>query len=252
MIRKINTILLDDEPGSLITLQGLLARHCPEVDIMGAFQNPKEALKFIRKSPPDLLMIDIEMPFINAFNFLDQLKPVEFEVIFVTAFNNYAVKAFKYAAIDYLLKPVSLDELVESIKRVVLKLGNKNNQGAKIDDLLDVMQYAPIGSVIIPLPGNTGIKLESSANIVLLEANGSYTYLEMLNGRKELVSKTLKDFEELLPENDFCRIHHSFIINLNHIKEYIYGRGGSVIMANGTQIEVSVRKRAEFVARYKK
>jgi len=252
MIKKINTVLIDDEPGSLITLEGLLARHCPQVTITGSFQNPKEALNFIRKSTPDLLMIDIEMPFMNAFNLLDQVKPVKFDVIFVTAFNDYAVKAFKYAAIDYLLKPVNLDELVESINRVVSKLGNSYNKESKVDDLLNVMQSAPAGSVIIPLADLTGIKLEASINIVLLEANGSYTYLEMLNGRRELISKTLKDFEDLLPHKDFCRIHHSYIINLHHIREYIYGRGGSVVMVNGTQIEVSVRKRSEFLLRYKK
>ncbi len=252
MTKKIRTVLLDDEPGSLITLEGLLARHCPQVAIVGSFQNPKEALKYIKKSPPDLLLIDIEMPFINAFHLLDQLKPVRFEVIFVTAFNDYALKAFKYAAIDYLLKPVNLDELVEAIQRVADKLGKQKINEGQIDNLLDVMQTIPSGSVIIPLPTLSGIKLESSGNIILLEANGSYSYLEMISGKKELISKTLKDFEELLPEKDFCRIHHSYVINLNHVKEYLYGRGGSVIMSNGTQIEVSVRKRSDFLARYKK
>lgn len=251
MRKKINTILLDDEPGSLITLSGLLSRHCPQVNVTHTFQNPKEALKHLKKAPPDLLMIDIEMPFINAFHLLDQLKPVSFEIIFVTAFNNYALRAFKYAAVDYLLKPVNLDELVESIARVSSRMGKQQKPDTSIDQVIEVMQTIPTGSVIIPMPTLSGIKLESSGNIILLEAQGSYTIIEMINGKKELISRTLKDFEELLPEKDFCRIHHSYVINLNHVKEYLYGRGGSVLMSNGSQIEVSVRKRADFLARYK-
>ncbi|MCU0394676.1 MAG: LytTR family DNA-binding domain-containing protein [Chitinophagaceae bacterium] len=241
----INTILIDDEPGSIRALEGLLEKYCPVVNIIGQAQNPIEGAKLVQEMQPDLVFLDIEMPYGNAFDMLDKLAPIRFEVIFVTAFNNYALKAFRYAAADYLLKPISIEELSEAVNRISERLDRKK-VNTSIETLLSNLHNEGSNAKRISLPTQDGFRVEDINNIMYLHAEGSYTFIYLKDKEKILVSRNLKDFEDMLPDNIFCRIHHSSIININYVKQYFKGRGGEVEMQDGEIILISTRKKADF------
>ncbi len=245
-------IIVDDEDGSITTLQMLLSRYCPEVKVMASFLDPLEAIARIDSFNPDLLFLDIEMPYANAFDLLDKLAPVSFEVIFVTAFNNYALKAIKYAAVDYLLKPVSIEELKFAIGRASkqLELRQNQNENKRVSGLLENLKQSDKGSHKITVPTKDGFEVEDAKNILYLEASGSYTIMAMNTGNRILVSKGLKELEEILADANFVRVHHSFIVNILQVKEYKKGRGGTIEMKNGDLIEMSVRKKQDFLDKF--
>ena len=249
-MKKIKTIIIDDEQGNIITLTEMLNNYCPDVFLIGSANNITDGEKLIYAETPDLVFLDIEMPFGNGFELLNRLMPVTFEVIFVTAFNNYAIKAFKYSVIDYLLKPVNIDEL----KAAVLKVRNKlesTNVTLRIDSLLSNLKTEKTGQKKIGITTEDGIIFEEIDDIMYLEAEGSYTTIFTKGGKAETTSRTLKDFEDMLPENIFCRVHNSSIINVNYIKKYYKGRGGYVEMEDNKKIEVSQRKKDEFLSKIK-
>jgi two-component system LytT family response regulator len=189
------------------------------------------------------------MPFGNAFDLLDKLMPVNFQVIFVTAFDNYALKAFRYYALDYLLKPVDIEELKSAVKKAVERLKEKN-MSRKLDVFLQTIRTGKNTTSKIGLPTNDGLLFVNVEEIVRCEASGSYTIIYLQDKQKIVVSKTLKEYEDLLPEENFCRIHHSHIVNLSFVKKYIKGRGGYIEMGDGTAIEVATRKRDEFLSKF--
>jgi two-component system LytT family response regulator len=244
-------IIVDDEEGSVTTLEMLIKKYCPEVSLVATFLDPMKAIAEIDNYMPDILFLDIEMPYANAFDLLDKLAPVNFEVIFVTAFNNYALKAIKYAAVDYLLKPVSIEELKFAIGKAgkQLELRHRYFENVRVSGLLQNLKQSDKGSHKITLPTKNGFELEEAKNIVYLEASGSYSVLVMNTGNKILVSKSLKEFEEMLTENNFVRVHHSYIVNIYYVREFIKGRGGTISMKNGDHIEVAVRKKQDFLDR---
>ncbi len=246
---KIDAIILDDEPGNIVTLTELLKTYCADVNIIATSQSPVEGKELILNLKPQLVFLDIEMPFMNAFDLLDSLKPISFEIIFITAFQSYAIKAFKYSAIDYSLKPISIDELKEAVSKVYKRMVEKNiNQ--RVETLLTGLKTDTVGKKIV-LPFNNSLLFEDVDTISYLAASGSYTYVHFENKKKELVSKTLKEFEDMLPSEQFCRVHNSYLINLKYIKKYIKGRGGFVEMNDGTMIEVSARKKDDFLKLFK-
>ncbi len=246
MAAKIKAIIVDDEAGSVRTMEELLSKYCHSVEIVGKAYDPEEAAEVIAVQKPQLVFLDIEMPFGNAFDLLDKIAPVDFEIIFVTAFNNYAIKAFRYAAADYLLKPINIEELKESVARIEQRLGEQQ-VNARIETLLENLQAPENGAFRkISLPTTDGFRIEDIHNIMYLNAEGSYTFIFMKGGEKILVSKNLKEFEDILPESIFCRIHHSSIININYVKQYYKGRGGEVVMEDGEVIMISTRKKADF------
>ena len=247
---KIRAIIIDDEQGNIITLTQMLNNYCPDVIISGTATNIADGEKLILIEEPHLLFLDIEMPFGNGFELLNKLMPVNFEVVFITAFNSYALKAFKYSAIDYLLKPVNIDELKAAVKKVKNKVEN-NNVALRIDSLLNNLKTEKQGQKKIGIYTEEGIVFEEIDNIMYLEAQGSYTVIYIKNGKKETTSKTLKDFEDILPANIFFRIHNSSLININYVKKYYKGRGGFIEMDDNTKIEVSQRKKDEFLAKLK-
>ena len=251
MKQTINAILVDDEPGNLITLNGLLARFCPEVNVLAALGNPLEAIDLIREKKPNLVFLDIEMPYANAFDVLDRLSPIDFEVIFVTAFSEYAIKAFKYAALDYLLKPVNIDELKGAVERVKKVLHTKPNHNIRISGLLNNLKYPVDNPEMITCSTANGFELVKISDIIYFEAEGAYSFLILNGGKKLTLSRGLKEFEESLSPNQFFRVHHSFLINLTHVKRYHRGRGGKVEMTNGLFIEVSTRRKPDFLEKFK-
>jgi two-component system, LytTR family, response regulator len=250
MLQKINCIIIDDEPGNVITLQELLRLYCPEVRVTGTAADTVKGIDTILKLNPDLVFLDIEMPYGNAFDLLDKLSPVNFEVIFITAFNNYAIKAFKYAALDYILKPVNIEELKLAVTKAKKRVEEKK-ENTRVTALLNNLKAAGNAIPKIGFATDDGFQLENLQNILYLEANGSYTFIFTREKKKYTIAKNLKEFEEILPENLFCRVHHSYIINMTGIKKYNKGRGGMVEMENGVCIDVAVRKKDQFLERLK-
>lgn len=244
-MNNINCILVDDEPLNLDGLEKMINRYCPELTITGKAGNAQEALEMIRNNPPKIVFLDIQMPRENAFDLLDQLMPVNFEIIFVTAFDNYAMRAFKYSALDYLLKPVDMDELRTAVNKAKARLLDKD-MNARLAIFLDQIKEKNSSSRIA-LRTREGLLFFPIKDILYCTAERAYTRFTFLNGSQQLVTGNLKEFEELLPANQFCRVHDSYLINLDHVKKYHYGKGGYVEMADGQAIDVSSRKRSAFL-----
>ena len=243
----IRVIIVDDEPKNRKILRSLLTDFCPEVAIVGEAASAEEALTLIDETPPDLLLLDIEMPRGNAFDLLDQLMPVKFEIIFITAFDEYTLKAFRYSALDYLLKPVDIQELKTAVKKASEKISLKSIN-KQLANLLQNVQSPGMIAPKIALPTQDGFIFQSTREIVRFEARGNYTYVFTSEGNKHVSSRTIRQYEEMLPESLFFRIHNSHIINLNYIKKYNKGRGGLVIMSDGSQLEVATRRKDAFLA----
>jgi two-component system LytT family response regulator len=244
----IRTVLVDDEIDSIRVLETLLETFCPQVGIVGKADGVETALQAIQASQPDLVILDIEMTRGNAFDLLNQLHPMTFQVIFVTAFDNYAVRAFKYSAIDYLLKPVDIDDLRSALDRVTERTQEKDVMG-KMKVLLDNMGTLNLSQQKMAVPTITGLMFVAIRDIVRFEAKGNYTVIFLNNGDQVIASRNIKDYEDLLPESIFCRVHHSHIISLQKIQKYYKGRGGYVVMEDGSSIEVASRRREEFLRR---
>lgn len=245
----IRTIIIDDEPNNVEALNQLLLAYCPPVQVTGTADNIKTAQALIVNNKPDLVFLDIEMPYGNAFELLNILSPVNFEIIFVTAFDNYALNAIKYSALDYLLKPVNIKELQVAVQKAADRIQAKNI-GHRIDTLLYNLQTTKAGSQRLALPTMDGFVFMDSEEFVRLEANNNYTTLHLKDKSKVLIAKSLKEFEELLHPNQFSRVHHSHIINHSFVKKYHRGRGGYIEMEDGTTIEVSTRKKEEFLTKF--
>jgi two-component system, LytTR family, response regulator len=244
----ISTVLVDDEKDSIRVLQKLLESYCPQVEVVGTAEGVETALAVIQATRPDLLFLDIEMTQGNAFDLLKQLRPLTFQVIFVPAFDNYAIRAFKYSAVDYLLKPVDIDELVSAVERVA----ERSQQRTIIDQMqafLDNMGNFQLAQQKMAVPTIDGLIFINLKEVVRLEATSSYTQIILENREVIMATRTIKDYEDILPGTLFCRIHNSHIINLQKIEKYHKGRGGYVVLEDGSEIEVASRRRQEFLQR---
>jgi len=239
----LTAIIIDDEVKGRIALRQKLADYCPQVEVSGEAGDGLEGLKLIEKHDPAIVFLDIQMPRMDGFEMLHQLPNRKFHLIFTTAYDQYAIKAFKYAAFDYLLKPVDIEEL----KTAVGKLDGKK---AQTKGQLEVLEHNIHGKNLsnkIAIPTLNGFLFYNIQDIIHLEAQSNYTILYFVNQPKQLASRTLKEFEEMLPSNLFFRPHHSHIINLQYIKRYIKGDGGQLEMQNGNFVDVSRRKKEEFL-----
>ena len=249
-MEKIRCILVDDEAGNIITLQELIKTYCPQLILEGTAENPAMAEDLILKVNPQVVFLDVEMPFGNAFSLLDKIQPVTFEVIFVTAFNDYAIKAFKYSALDYLLKPVNIQELKAAVAKAVTRLDAKKINTRVSSLLANINTSRDENLQRIGLPTKDGLQFTSLDNVMFMESRGSYTIVYLLGEKPELVSRSLNYFDEILPRSMFCRVHHSHLINIHYIKKYYKGRGGQVEMSNGSMIEISSRRKEDFFNRF--
>jgi two-component system, LytTR family, response regulator len=245
----IRTVLIDDEPNNIDTLQQLLLRYCPVVEIVGKANSAQTGKEVIEATQPDLVFLDIEMPYGNAFDLLNSISPINFEIVFVTAFDNYAINAIKFSALDYLLKPVNIRDLQAAVQKASAQIDTKNIH--KRIDTLFYNLYTP-KSVFqrLALPTLDGLVFVNTEDCIRLEAKSNYTIIHFKNGSMVTISKTLKEFEDILSREQFSRIHHSHIINHFFVKKYHRGRGGYIEMEDGTTIEVSIRKRDEFLAKF--
>jgi two-component system LytT family response regulator len=244
----IRTVLVDDEIDSIGVLEKLLETACPTVSIVGSADGVVSALEVIKSVQPELVFLDIEMTQGNAFDLLNQLQPFTFQVIFVTAFDNYALRAFKYCAVDYLLKPVDIDDLRKAVEKATSQVQVRNAQ-ERMQLLLENVGAFQLSQQKMAFPTFTGLTFASPRDIIRLEAKGSYTMIYLGDKKQIMVTRNIKDYESLLPEGIFYRIHKSHIINLQKIQKYQKGRGGYIVMEDGSSIEVASRRREEFLQR---
>lgn len=243
----IRAILVDDEEKSRNTLKALLEKNCPDVEICDLAESVDEALVSIKKHQPDLIFLDIEMPHGSGFTLLEKLINPDFDVIFTTAYNDYAIKAIKFSALDYLLKPIDVDDLIKAVNKVKNKPGNQKS----IPDFELLLSNLKLksGSAKIAVPTFDGLQMIDAKNIIKCIADESYTHIFLVDGSKIVVSRILKEYEELLSDLNFFRVHNSCLINLAHVTKYIKGDGGYVIMSDTKTVEVSRRKKAELLIR---
>ena len=245
----IRSILIDDEPQNNSILKHFIETYCQGIEVIADVTNPQDAITSISALKPDLIFLDIELPGQNAFSILNQLMPISFEVIFVTAYNQYALNAIKYNALDYLLKPVNIAELKQAIEKAGERLAEKNiNQ--RLGNLFFNQAQSSENSKIA-LPTKDGLTFFPIKDIINCEAEGPYTRFHFTHEKSIIVAGTLKDFEQLLPREMFCRVHHSFLVNINRIHKYYRGKGGYLEMDNGKMVEVSQRKKEVFLSRLK-
>jgi two-component system LytT family response regulator len=241
----ITAILIDDEAKGRLALRQKLKSYCPNVNIVAEAEDGIKALAAIEMYDPQLIFLDIEMPRMNGFEMLNNIKEKKFQIIFTTAYDQYAIKAIKYAAFDYLLKPVDIEELKTAVSRADSSQTQQTNK--QIELLQQNMQHPKKQLNKLAIPTLDGLLFFDINDIIHLEANSNYTFIYFAGKPKITASKTLKEFEEILPENIFFRTHHSHLINLNYIKKYIKGDGGQIELQNGTYVDVSRRKKEEFL-----
>jgi two-component system LytT family response regulator len=248
---KIKTILVDDEPRGLTSLEKLLQMNCDEVEVISCCGNAAEAKEKITQLHPQLVFLDIAMPETNGFELLRQLPAINFEIIFITAHSNYMTQAFHFSAIDYLLKPVDDDLLTEAVKRAGKRIAEKTT-GLQIETFLhNVQQKTNSQKIKLCIPSLRGFQVVDINEIIYCEANSNYTNFNFTSRPSICASKPIHEYEELLQDSNFVRIHKSFVVNLEHVKEYIRGEGGSVILTSGFEIEVSRRKKDLLMTRMK-
>ncbi|MCH8331219.1 MAG: response regulator transcription factor [Bacteroidetes bacterium] len=237
----LRTVIIDDEKRGRETLTNLVKECCQNVEIAATAGSKDEGIAAINQQKPDFIFLDIEMPGGSGFKLLKELGNIKPYVIFVTAFDHYAIKAIRFSALDYLLKPINVDELYKAVEKVEEMQGNGLN--GKLDMLLRNINSTNNYLRQIALPTLQGLELVETNKILYCEADANYTTLHLLDGVTVVVTRILKEFEELLAESNFVRIHHSYLINLSHLRKYVRGKGGSVIMKDGTELGVSVRKK---------
>lgn len=250
-MNRIRAILVDDEPRGVASLQKLLQLNCPEVDVAACCYSAEEAKDAITLLHPQLVFLDIAMPGQTGLDLLKDLKEINFEIIFITAHNNYMIQAFHFSAVDYILKPVEEDLLVEAVKRAGKIIEDKTG-GRQIETLLHNIGHRN-GSQKMKLciPSIKGFQVIDIQDIIYCEACSNYTNFHFTNRPVICASKPIHEYEDLLQDCNFIRTHKSFMVNLEHVKEYIRGEGGMIILSNGHEVEVSRRKKDILMARMK-
>jgi two-component system LytT family response regulator len=243
----IEAVIIDDEEDGREALRLALARYCPEVSIKGVYGIPEEGIEGIKRQKPQLVFIDVQMPGMSGFDVLQKVSPVSFEVIFVSAYDRYAVKAIKFSALDYLLKPVAIDDLTQAVRRAGERLARKGSN-YHIQSVLHNVQFSSTPVQRLAVPSFEGIDFFDTKDIVFCKADGSYTTVVLAGGQHKVVSRNLKDFENLLSDSGFCRVHHSYLVNLLHVQRYIKGEGGYVVLTGDHHVDISRRKKEEFLA----
>lgn len=249
MTKPYKSIIIDDEKGSIDSLAWELKKFSDDIEIVSTTQSPIEGIQLIKSLKPEVIFLDISMPEMNGFEMLEAVRDIKFNVIFTTAFDQYAIDAFKENAIDYLLKPV----LPEDIERVISKLKNTTeniNLQDKLQTFLNEYKQSNTGYQTIALPTMEGLEFIDINEIVRCESTSNYTYIHQLHDKPLLISKTLKEVESMLTDHGFIRIHQSHLVNIKSIKKYIKGKAGSLILRDGSIIPVSRSKKGDFLKNF--
>lgn len=239
-------IIIDDEKFCIEVLEELIKEYCPMLEVVGVCHGAEDGIKKINELNPELIFLDIEMPRMSGFDMLEKLLPFRFDVIFTTAYDNYAIRAFKYSAMDYLLKPVAAEDLKQAVEKY-LHPRQSNNYPVQLGLLKENIKLInPAHIQRIAIPTTEGLNMQPINDILYCEASSSYTIFHLSKGGKIVSAKTLKEYEELLEPHNFFRIHHSHVVNLNYVEKYIKGDGGFVLLSNGAEVAVS-RSRKDVV-----
>ncbi len=247
----IRALLIDDESRSIEILSTLLNLYCPQVEVVGMVKDPEQGLQQIQALQPDLVFLDIEMPYMNGFSLLEAIFPITFEVIFVTAFENYALKAFRYNALDYLVKPIDIDDLQAAVAKAIQRIEDQPMPpDAPTPNASSSQSQSQVRIGKICLPIQEGLWFTDVEDIIRCEADGKYTWFYFQNGEKRLVCKNLKEYEEILPQDTFFRVHHAHLIHLKYVQKYIRGKNSFIELKDGTQVELSVRRKDVFLTRF--
>jgi two-component system LytT family response regulator len=238
----IRAVLIDDEKHCLETLSLLLARYCKDVEVVEECRSGRKGVEAINKHKPDLVFLDIEMPMMNGFEVLEQFAEISFAVIFTTSYDQYAIKAFKYSALDYLLKPIDPEELSVAVQKVITK---KNLPFAEqFDILLKQIKQKGAGFEKIAVPTIEGFELVRADQVIRCDADDNYTHLRLKDNRKIVACRMLKEMEELMQEfGFFVRVHNSHIVNMNEVAKYVRGDGGYLLMSDGSTVAISKSRR---------
>lgn len=243
---KLTSIIVEDEETSRDILKNYLKKYCPNVTVLGEAANVEEALVLIRNNDLDLVFLDVEMPYGNAFDLLDKVGDINFETIFVTAYNHYAIDALNAHASYYLMKPISIDELIKAVDYVT---EIKTKEDALQDQILVPKTNTVAGKITIPQLD--GFEIINTSDILYCKADDNYTEIYLNTSKKKIVSKTLKYFEEALTSSGFARVHKSYLVNVNEVVKYVKGKGGSVVLSNGKQVMVSASRKSELLSYFK-
>lgn len=240
----INAVIVDDEPYCCEALNTLLKRYCPEVNVSASCHSAARALVAIHELQPQLVFLDIEMPRMNGFELLEKISSINFELVFTTSYDQYAIRAIRFSALDYLLKPVDREDLQKAVQKVLLR------QHPPLPQQLEILLqkiHQPAGSILkIAMPTMEGLQMISVESIISCVSDSNYTILLLKNKQKIIASRTLKEVEEMLEGYPFMRVHHSYLVNLNEINKYIKGEGGYLLMSDATKVDVS-RSRKEML-----
>jgi two-component system LytT family response regulator len=244
----IKAILIDDEVHCIDTLSILINDYCPEVEVVEKCFSAKKGLEVIKEESPELVFLDIEMPVMNGFELLEQFKEIPFSVIFTTSYDQYAIKAIRFSALDYLLKPIDPKELVAAVHKVQLHKNPPSSEQLKM--LMDHIQHREAGFTKIAVPTLEGFELIPADQVIHCEADDNYSHFYLKNKKRVTACRTLKEVEEQLQDfSYFVRVHHSYLVNINEVSKYIRGEGGYVVMSDGSVVNVS-RSRKEALLKW--
>lgn len=244
-MEQLKAILIDDERNSLENLRHKLTDFCPDIKVLADTQKPEEVKQLIYQYHPDVLFLDVEMPRINGFRLLQELDYINCDIIFTTAYDHYAIDAIRISAFDYLVKPIAIKDLQNAVGRLLKKHALQTTE--KLEVLKQSLSSGKSQEDRIGVPASEGIEFIQIKNILRIESSSNYSKIFFTDGKSLLVTKLLREFEELLLPYQFYRVHNSHLINLNYIKKYLRGDGGQVVMQNGDIIDVARRKKDEFL-----
>lgn len=246
----LRTIIIDDEKKAIKSIELIANEHCPNISIVGKATSAIEGIKEIQSKKPDIIFLDIEMPHGSGFDLLESIPERDFDVIFVTAYNNYAIKAFKFSAVDYILKPIDIQELINAVKKVEDSRNKLKKTYHNYNVLLENIKSTVPSKLAIPT--TDGLEYINTEDIIRIEADRSYSNIFLKNGKKIMVSRSLIVFQDMLDDNKFFRTHKSHLINLNHVKKYFRFDGGYIEMIDNSKVSVSRRKKDDFIQIMKK
>lgn len=240
----INTIIIDDEPYCCEALETMIAKFCPELNVTAVLHSGVDALEVFEHVTPQLVFLDIQMPHMTGFEFLEKMPCINFAVIFTTSYDQYGIKAIRLSALDYLLKPIDRVELMQAVAKVSKTL--KNPTDLQLELLVQKFNSPKSPIKVIAVPTMEGLEMVEIDTIISCSSDGNYTHFLLKNNKRITASRTLKDVEDLLSEYPFVRVHNSFLVNINEIRKYVKGEGGYLVMSDGINIDVS-RTRKEML-----
>ncbi len=243
-------MIVDDEHDAVNFIESIVNEYCENIEIVGKAHSAIQGIEVISKEKPDLVFLDVEMPHGSGFDLLAGFPDKDFDVIFITAFNHYAIKAIKFSAVDYILKPININEFLEAVKKVEEAREGKISSNVNFHTLFENLKTGIPSKLAIPT--SSGMEYLNTREIIRIEADRSYSWFYMEGGEKYLVSRNLKEYQELLSDRNFFRTHNSHLINLEHVKKYIRHEGGYIEMTDGSNVPISRGKKDVFLEQMSK